>query len=194
MRLRAVQMRALLEELDALGAGLRAAGLRAVLLVGGDLNAVREEFVHGNGDAFYASDGVRAIRPALKRPAHGGEVAAAATLWGEAAQPLASLGTDGALRLACASADGGWLREASAAPAAEAGAAAVACTRSGSSMCIDFLLIGAIGTTCTSAPLAIVPAADVEACADAVDGTRLAITKWGSDHLPVAADLEVQVA
>ena len=199
--LRAAQLKALLGELEEAASALRQAGRQAVLIVAGDLNAVREEFLYGNSDAFFEAPGVQAIVPPLRRPSHG------AARVEPPEPPLAKLGESGELCLACASADGGWLREVSAAPACVAAQGHPVCTRAGSNMAIDFVLLGSLGggggdgsggsgsdgDGCSGAPYGLVPPEDVAACADPVDGTRVAIGQWGSDHLPVGADLEIEL-
>lgn len=186
VELRAAQVRALLVEVEGIARALAAASVHALLVVGGDFNALREEFVHGNGAAFYAAPSVAAVRPTLKPPANGAAVAAAPS------PPLARLGDGGELQLRCDACDGAWLVEASSAPYADGAATrapAASCTRAGSSVTIDFLLLGSVGGTLSSAaPYRVVPAADVAASADAADGIRHAVTNWGSDHLPVAVD------
>jgi hypothetical protein len=66
VRLRAAEAKALLAEVAAAAAAVRAAGRRGLILVGGDLNALREEFVYGNTDPFFASPAVRA--PVVRIP------------------------------------------------------------------------------------------------------------------------------
>ena len=199
--LRAAQLKALLGELEEAASALRRAGRQAVLIVAGDLNAVREEFLYGNSAAFFEAPGVRAIVPPLRRPSH------SAARVEPPEPPLAKLGESGELCLACASADGGWLREVSAAPARVAAQGHPVCTRAGSNMAIDFILLGSLGGGggdgsggsgsngggCSGAPHALVPPEDVAACADPIDGTRVAIGQWGSDHLPVGTDLEIEL-
>ena len=179
---RAAQVRATLAEVDAFAAALSACGERALLVVGGDFNALREEFVHGNEVAFFTAASVAAVKPRLRPPAPGVSIARAPD------PPFASLGPSGELRLRCPSCDGGWLVEASSVPSE----AAASCTRAGHSMTIDYLLLGSVGGTMHAAtPHRLVPAADMQAAADPSDGICHAVTHWGSDHLPVASDAEL---
>ena len=73
------------------------------------------------------------------------------------------------------------------------------CTRAGSSMVIDFILVGSVGGGAGVPPLAlnatalqVVPADAAAAAADAADGVRHAVTRYGSDHLPVGATVVVR--
>ena len=161
----------------------------------GDFNALREEYVYGNTRAFFDSHAVKAVRPSLRRPAP------TAPLVSPPEPPLASLGPMGELRLHCPSCDGGLLVEQSARPGegcspaplgVHAAAAGGTCTRAGSTMTIDFVLVGSVGGVPLSAsPHSPVPSAHRIAAADPVDGIRHAVLHWGSDHLPVAADVEL---
>lgn len=91
------------------------------------------------------------------------------------------------LRLRCSQVDGGWLREVSRSDAP------VECTRAGGSIVVDYILVGSIGSNAplkyTANPQSFVPVDDFERASDATEGVRFAISKWGSDHLPVIADL-----
>eukprot|EP01047_Picozoa_sp_COSAG01_P074362 COSAG01_NODE_12405_length_1746_cov_1.185185_2_plen_179_part_00 len=173
-------------------------------MLGGDFNATREEFVHGNGPAFYACAATQQIRPALAAPAAGAavlEVNGAEAPEQAAAEEaeLASLAvSDGALRLRCAAADGGWLSEASKAgllPAGgDGGGAAAACTRAGRSIVIDFVLCGGVGMAAgelTTAPHALASEEESSLAADPATGIYEAVQRWGSDHLPVCADVQL---
>ena len=241
VELRAAQVHSLLAECTHLAGALAAAGYRAALVVGGDFNALREEFVHGNTAAFFDAPAVGAVRPPLKRAPRDARLALAPE------PPIASLGPSGELRLHCAACDGGYLVEASGKPprpnsapggpskgveapgrssvgSSEGGHGAEAmgdvagevmadvagevtsdvagevmgdvaggpCTRAGSSMTIDFVLLGSVGGALSSARLYhAVPEAEAAASAHPADGIRHAVTHWGSDHLPVAADAEL---
>ena len=176
--LRAAAARAIAGECEGVLAALREARRRCILVVGGDFNGPREEFVHGNSDAFFRCRGVAAVEPPLKRPA------ATAPIAGPPEPPVASLGAAGQLRLRCQNCDSGWLTEA--APMGGGG------TRAGSNMIIDFLLLGTLGRTIRSTtPLPVVLEAEAASAADPIDGVRHAVLSFGSDHLPVACVVEV---
>ena len=187
VELRAAQLRALLADLDARVAALAPALGQCAVVLGGDLNALREEFVHGNTEIFFECAAVRGVEPALKRPAAGAERQEPPS------PPVASLGPLplGELRLCVGATDGGWLVEGTV--STHLGSR---CTRAGSTMMIDFLMFGGVafeGAPLPAAtPVLIVPAADEAAAADPADGVRCAVTSWGSDHLPVACDLLVR--
>jgi len=186
VRYRAKQMRTLLAAVGRLAAALRRSSLPAVVILGGDLNALREEFVLGNSSAFYEAPSVAAVTPRLKRPAT--DVPAAPP----PEPPFACLGAAGELRLRCDGVDGGWLVEASFDAAGAAGAA-VPCTRAGASMTIDFALVGGVGgAAVATAPHKLVSDAEAAKCAAADDGVRQAVMRWGSDHLPVACDIDAR--
>ena len=185
VRYRARQMRTLLDAVGKLAAALAASSLPAVVVLGGDLNALREEFVLGNSAAFYDAPTVAAVRPRLKRPA--ADVPEAPP----PEPPFACLGEAGELRLRCDCVDGGWLVEASG--AAAAAGAAVPCTRAGASMTIDFALVGGVGgAAVATAPHKLVSDGEAARCAAADDGVRQAVMCWGSDHLPVACDIDAR--
>lgn len=88
VRLRSAQMQAVLSELEAQIQAIkealnapsqapeRAGGgtLQCTVVIAGDLNAIREEFVYGNGPSLFESRGAAQISPPLKRPAAGAEV------------------------------------------------------------------------------------------------------------------------
>ena len=183
--LRAHELRAMLIEIEGIVADLE----RCVIIVGGDLNALREEFVSGNSDAFFDAPAVAAVRPTLKRPAANSARSAAPQ------PPIGRLGSArGELQLACAPANGGWLVEASDARRERRDADMSCCSRAGSSMVIDFVLVGSIGSlTVETEELQVVPDKDVAAAADAADGVRHAVTCCGSDHLPVGCNLYTAV-
>lgn len=179
--LRAREMRALLAEVDAAAAAIAQSTAGAcVVVLCGDLNALREEFVHGNTDAFYACEGVTKVMPRLKRPR------ADAARADPPKPPIARLGTPRSeLQLACPACDGGWLCEAS-----DVSAPGVRCTRAGAAMVIDFVLLGLVrgsaATLASPTAIEVVGTEDEGAAADAADGVRRAIISVGSDHLPVA--------
>ncbi|KAL1530556.1 hypothetical protein AB1Y20_001457 [Prymnesium parvum] len=206
VRLRADQLRALFAELDTQVALLRAArqskgtqdstgakeraaaaatapmgGAPYVVIVAGDFNAIREEFVHGNGPSFFNTPGATGVRPPLKRPAADTDTVPAPS------PPFAAFHADGRLRLRCDHADDGWIVEATRSDMP------VQCTRAGANMVIDFIFVGTIGASQTNdtvgRPHCLCSPSDAEAAADEVEGIRFAVAKWGSDHLPVCADI-----
>ena len=196
VRLRSRQLCACLAELDHAVRAIRLAGLRAAVLLCGDLNAVREEFVHGNTEAFFESRRIAGATRAHKRPAGGAAHRFAA------APGTAELGGAPSfeLRLAVRGVDGGWLQEVS---HTENGSG---CTRAGSPVVIDYILGGTVGMAGTvgvggagaegagAGPMSymahpVVTKAEVAAAADVSDGVRSAVIAVGSDHLPVAADV-----
>ena len=91
---RACQLHALLAEISSISASLRAGGHTCAILVGGDFNAVREEFVFGNSDVFFDIPAVRAVQPALCRPAAAGHRASPPV------PPMAQIHDDGSFRFA----------------------------------------------------------------------------------------------
>jgi hypothetical protein len=104
------------------------------VIVAGDFNAVREEFVYGNGPDFFATPSVTAVEPKLAHPTVGAELAP-----DELLPAIARLDEEsGGLVLVCDGVDGGELREV--APLDTA-----LCTRSGSTMVIDFVFMGTVG-------------------------------------------------
>jgi len=129
VRKRQVQTEVLLAEVHALVSSL--SGEHGLVLIGGDFNALREEFVLGTGDEFFSTAAVDAAG-FHQRPGDHGLLPKTA---------LASFGGRD-LQFACPSVDGGWLREVSRhdVPDAE-----VASTKGGSKMVIDFILAGTFG-------------------------------------------------
>lgn len=175
---RAEQMRAILDHTGELSAELKQRGCACTVVLAGDMNALREEFVLGNTDAFFECSSVANVRPKLRPPP------ASAARWEVAVPPMAELGASGReLWWRCSSCAGGWLREASAPPAAGS------CTRAGSTMVIDFIMAGTIAGRHRVEPVALVPLEDRRAAADSSNGIQHAVELWGSDHLPVACDL-----
>ena len=71
-------VRATLDAISTICNAISAAGEHCVVVLAGDFNAIREEFVLGNGAAFFDSTstgnsaGAAAVRPAFRRPAFGG--------------------------------------------------------------------------------------------------------------------------
>lgn len=171
---RAHSLAALLCELTTAVEALVRAGLSGVVVVGGDFNGLREEYVFGNGEEFFSQAAVRACQPAKQRP-QGVPFIPELT--------RASLGPSGELRLKCDALDGGELYEAS---------CAKGCTRASATDVIDFIFVGSFGGLCLSASKCTVCTDEqAAACADVKDGARIAILEWGSDHLPVMCELEV---
>ena len=175
----------MLEEISEQAQALAAAGQRCVVVVGGDLNAVREEFVLGNAPPFFDHAAVQAVRPKLELPPVAADISppprpAVARVAAE----------DGTLRFLCPGVDGGELREGSS--STRDGYGAAACTRAGYTMWIDFVMVGAVGAPAlraTATPHAVATAAESAACADSGDGVYQAVTRFGSDHLPVSCDI-----
>lgn len=179
---RQAQIKSVLAEVSLAARSLAEVGQRCLFILGGDFNALREEFVLGNGDDFYAAPGVAAVRPRMDRPL-------------ETVPPLepavAELAEDGSLRLLCDGIDGGALREVSYLRCADG---VVPCTRAGKSMVIDFLFAGHVGLPGVQATThELVSAADAAAAADPTSGVHWAVMQWGSDHLPVACDVGIGV-
>lgn len=153
--LRAAAMRTTLRELElrvehirrSLSPPLGGSGGDVAIVLAGDLNAIREEFVFGNTDAFFSSAGAASVRPALRQPRPGtarapaphpplGELTLAGGLCG------------GGLILRCDGCDGAALAEASCPqphseqrPASGIGGGG-GCTRAGASMVIDYIFVG----------------------------------------------------
>jgi len=175
--LRRDQLRALLAETSLVVEGLHSLGHGCSVIIGGDFNAVREEFVFGNGAEFYSTAGVAKLQPPLRKPRAGTDVQAPHP-------PLARLADDGSLHLFCGGIDGGELRESS--RTAHDLAGKVACTRAGNSMVIDFVLTGrAGGGMCDVKALELVAPEESAEAADPEYGIHAAVLRWGSDHLPV---------
>ena len=70
-----------------------------------------------------------------------------------------------------------------------------------SSMVIDYIFVGSVGcktgstgSAFATAPVALVPESDTAAAADPKQGIRSAVLRWGSDHLPVACDVHVELS
>ena len=186
---------------------------RVVVVLGGDFNALREEFVHGNGAAFFACPAVARTRPAFRRPEPGTEVTAdtfgarprgrlvrAECCSSPSSPPPPSSSQDhyAFLELFCDGADGGGvLREASQ-PDRNMD---VGCTRAGKSVVIDFLFVGSFGCSGsgsggdavavaadTARPRDVVSPEQAAAAADEKSGIYANVLEFGSDHLPVACD------
>ena len=89
--------------------------------------------------------------------------------------------------IAFAASDGGWLCEASSVDGGGGG------TTAGWSMVIDYLLTAAVGLAAplATAPVRVVPRADVVKASDPANGLRDAVLTTGSDHLPVACEIVV---
>lgn len=195
--LRRQKVRAMLSEVSGLAKSLLAAGAPpCTVVIGGDFNAIREEFVHGNSEDFFASPGAKAVKPAFHRPVKPVEA-------DEMGNCIAVLEAGGPLQLLCDSlcdgVNGGKLVEATMNPAEQPWQAVatsrVACTRAGKSMVIDFVFCGQIcsGAAGPGRATPYVLASDGEAAqgADEGYGVRAAVLRWGSDHLPGACDLEL---
>ena len=99
------------------------------------------------------------------------------------------IGDSGGLTLACEGADGGELWEASHNPAT---AGEVQCTRAGKAMLIDFVFAGSFGGggQLKTAPHPIASAEETAEAANEEYGIHSAVLRFGSDHLPVAADFD----
>eukprot|EP00931_Biecheleriopsis_adriatica_P065588 TRINITY_DN40091_c0_g1_i1.p1 TRINITY_DN40091_c0_g1~~TRINITY_DN40091_c0_g1_i1.p1 ORF type:complete len:692 (+),score=139.46 TRINITY_DN40091_c0_g1_i1:128-2077(+) len=178
---RRAQVKAFLAEVSLAAESLASAGHRCLFVFGGDFNALREEFVHGTGDAFFASPGVQSVIPKLAQP----KVAV------DAPEPsFARLAEDGSLRLFCKGVDGGELFEAS--RAADGADGEVLCTRAGKSMVIDFLFVGSTGFAgVDTSPVRLVSPEEARLAADAEYGIHSTVMQFGSDHLPVACDVHI---
>lgn len=172
------QMRAVLSEIGSFTKMSALAGRTCIFMICGDFNALREEFVYGNSDDFYAAAAVLAVQPTLPRPPVNAPRAAAPD------PPIAYIATDGTIRFTCAALDGGELREASKVGPNESDG--LVCTRSGSSMVIDFIVIGSVGGCDVKViPRAVVTHDESLLAADPLHGVTHSVLKWGSDHLPV---------
>lgn len=192
--LRRQQVRAMLSEVSGVAKSLLAAGAPpCTVAIGGDFNAIREEFLHGNSGEFFACAGTQLVKPAFRPPVT--PVGA-----DEMGDPIAVLEAGGPLRMLCDGVDGGELVEATMNSAERPGPAAapsrVACTRAGKSMVIDFVFCGVIGggaggsgTSVRATPHVLASDEEAAQAADEGYGVRRAVLRWGSDHLPVACDL-----
>ena len=177
---RAQSLRRVLTVLEAALTELHAANEKCLVFLGGDFNAVREEFVYGNTDEFYSCEGVCALKPDYLKPI--GEHFCTRSL------PCASLGDLGQLKLCCGGCESGELTEAS--WSRQEGADLT--TRAGASkLIIDFVMVGVStggGLSCSTKPVIIPTAQQLTECSDLSDGLRKSAAHFGSDHLPVACD------
>ena len=184
---RRLQLRSTLSEIAAAAKAVKDKGRQALVCLGGDFNAVREEFVWGNGPDFYGCTTTQAIRPSLAKPVNG-------ALQGADLEPkLAKMAADGSLELLCVEADGaidgGVLQEASKVGVGE-NATRVSSSRAGSSAVLDFLFCGSVGLGAgapRSSPVGLATANEMLLAAEQHTGIFEAVKRWGSDHLPVSA-------
>ncbi|CAE8588404.1 unnamed protein product [Polarella glacialis] len=185
VRLRSAQTQALLASVAKLAALLRSQGERCAVFVGGDFNAVREEFISGNTPDFYETPD--AVQP---------EAGYRAPPCGPSSEPSpssrrafqSSLGPCGELCLSCDGVDEGWLREVS---RAGAPAGSSLCSRAGAPVVIDFILAASLGYASECDPfkaesVAIATLEEQKEAADKDGGLAAAVRLFGSDHLPVA--------
>ena len=186
---RRLQLRSTLSEIAAAAKAVKDKGRQALVCLGGDFNAVREEFVWGNGPDFYKCTTTQAIRPPLAKP-----VDLNGALQGADLEPkLAKMSADGSLELLCMEADGaidgGVLQEASKVGVGE-NATRVSSSRAGSSAVLDFLFCGSVGLGAgapRSSPVGLATANEMLLAAEQHTGIFEAVKRWGSDHLPVSA-------
>ena len=186
---RRLQLRSTLSEIAAAAKAVKDKGRQALVCLGGDFNAVREEFVWGNGPDFYGCTTTQAIRPPLAKP-----VDLNGALQGADLEPkLAKMAADGSLELLCEEADGvvdgGVLQEASKVGVGE-NATRVSSSRAGSSAVLDFLFCGSVGLGAgapRSSPVGLATANEMLLAAEQHTGIFEAVKRWGSDHLPVSA-------
>ena len=96
--------------------------------------------------------------------------------------PVAALACDGTLTL---NVDGVSTPLSEAAP----GPSQIAPTRAGTTMTIDYALVGSVDNVVPRSK-ALSPCSPTEGseAADESNGLRYAVLRWGSDHLPVACD------
>lgn len=178
VRMRAVQLRALLEHLSSLVQRLKAAGQSCTMFVGGDFNTLQEELVYGTTEEFWQCESVRAVQPPLRRPKE--ELAPAPE------PPVARFDDAGRVHLLCEVADGGELRQASSCDG-------MLCTRAGSSMVIDFIFAGSATVGADKgkefAALEVSTHEEMYVAAQADSGIFHSVKDVGSDHLPVACEL-----
>ena len=193
----------LVSELERTLAWFAARSIYCGVIVGGDFNALREEFVLGNGAAFFACPPIKAVQPPLKPSRE--EVVLPPD------PPLARIGSRGELHLRCAPADSGWLQEVSGSSIGAHPTGSRITTRSGSSMVIDYIFVGSVGcvlpikgekpsdaAAATDAttdaptgsgwaaqPLAGLSEADTQRVSDPEGGVMHCIETVGSDHLPI---------
>jgi len=157
---------------------LKSRSLEFSVLLCGDFNAVREEFLHGNGPDFCAT-GI-AKKAQFAKPAAGLDA-----YLPEKRCFGAKVTDEGALQLELDGVEGGWLEEAYNPD--------VVCTRAGQPVVIDFIMTGTVGNLprIQPKPLTISSAADQEAAADFHGGVAAAVNAVGSDHLPIACEFVV---
>jgi len=180
VNLRQLQARAALVHLAETTRLLKSSGHRCVLIMAGDFNSLADELVYGTTDDFWQCAEVAAVQPPLRRPP------AEMPIVNPPVPSLACRSGDdgGVLNLLCETADEGVLRHAS-------GSAEVSCSRAGSSMVIDFVFVGTVACEdgVVTKPLVIAAAEDYTRAAEENFGIYNAIMQWGSDHLPVGAEI-----
>eukprot|EP00037_Helgoeca_nana_P028429 m.334402 g.334402 ORF g.334402 m.334402 type:complete len:626 (-) comp27755_c0_seq1:83-1960(-) len=182
VRTRRRQVRALLAEISTAVTSLASAGHCGVVLVGGDFNGERAEFVYGAGlphdelvPAFASFAGGQGC-PAPTDPSRG--------------EPENGDGDGARLWLKCDGVDDGHLHEV-------APQSSTTCTRAGTAVVIDFAFAGTFGFRQADAPCDVgVPHPtttrdEVDRGSDPVDGTFTSILQFGSDHFPVAFDSDL---
>eukprot|EP00929_Paragymnodinium_shiwhaense_P077663 TRINITY_DN40019_c0_g1_i1.p1 TRINITY_DN40019_c0_g1~~TRINITY_DN40019_c0_g1_i1.p1 ORF type:complete len:636 (-),score=111.12 TRINITY_DN40019_c0_g1_i1:58-1965(-) len=176
VRLRWKQTQGMLCHVAALAAQVRSAGESCCVLVCGDFNAVREEFLYGNGPELYRAPAIVAAE--FEKPL---EVVSC-----EERAFRTDLARDGALRLECNMVDGGWLQEVSKVVMPKGG---LSCSRAGKPVTIDFIFAASVGRSRKSMvfePCEIASATEQQAAGHSKDGLAVTLQLFGSDHLPVA--------
>jgi len=180
VNVRALQLRALQTYLSNISKQLAAKGHSCVFVLGGDFNALPEEFLHGNGAEFWEDARVLAVQPPLRRPSAGKPTI------GPPVPPLVRAGDNGRWHLLCEGMDGGELHESSR-------VSDVTCSRAGYSMVIDFIFVGTVGHSSIAAEPVVTSTPEQSArAADKDYGVFNAVMNWGSDHLPVGAEISIK--
>eukprot|EP00930_Biecheleria_cincta_P068698 TRINITY_DN5642_c0_g2_i2.p1 TRINITY_DN5642_c0_g2~~TRINITY_DN5642_c0_g2_i2.p1 ORF type:complete len:608 (-),score=123.97 TRINITY_DN5642_c0_g2_i2:56-1879(-) len=147
---RALQLRAVQDFLKKTSAALAAQRHQdAVLVLGGDFNALPDEFIRGTHD-------VDPPAPALLRA-----------------------NQDGSLDFLCGDVE---LRERSR-------NSKMTCSRAGKRMVIDFIYAGSLDGRLVSTPIVTATESQSAVAADRDFGIYNAVMHWGSDHLPVGAEV-----
>jgi len=167
--LRQKQMKAILGHLKSLALAAKEDGQMGKIILGGDFNAMAEEFVYGTEKDFWTSRAVTAVTPSLERPAEDSTPVLAP-------DPAFAAIVSDSLHLTDESL---FLHQVSSTPAD-------GCSRAGKSgMVIDFMVVGSLDASLTipSQPLSI--AGRSEVLGSPCESVSNAVRKFGSDHLPV---------
>jgi endonuclease/exonuclease/phosphatase family metal-dependent hydrolase len=165
----------------------KAEGVKGLVLVGGDFNSVREEFVYGNGRDFFDSAGVKKIVPQKAEPAGEDGVFVVEEEYARLEEG------SGRLLVKCEGIDGGWLKEGS---FVEDGEAWTTMSKH-MNYVLDYLLVGGVGLEgeggLEMSAIRAVGSKECSECGGEAVGLRNAAREVGSDHLPVGCVVNINV-